>query len=577
MTKRFISLLLVAALLLVTPGAVMALEGEEIPEAEGLAQEIDETIGEEEFEEEPGEEPALSAALNPAAAEATAERAPAMINAVLAPAEDVSEYPVLLVRGGWHPLYYMEGTDEEVKVFDTDDLLSVDNFLPLLKDLALACLKPFNWKGLSDILIKFLWDALDPIKVGLDGSFDENISCTHPELYELNHLNQIHFTVDWRKDPWDTATKLRELILEFLSTSGYDKVNIASISGSGQVLLTYLERFGTNELASVFFNMSMHDGSSLFGGLATKNFGLDPTALGYLLPMKDEAGYEGDPIPIALRVVYELGVLSVLQKTFGFAAKRSMDRVYDEAAVPLVFSMPHMWSYIPTAQYEKAKAMLFKGDPKYDALVAKTDRYRYDILSKRDEILLRTAAEVKTAVAAGYGLPIAGVTTGTDVQGDMFVDTTLASFGATCSPIDRPFPSSYKQARLTDWDFMSPDRLVDASTCTLPETTWFFKFRTHRAEDSYKGWYEWFLAEEDDYTVFGNTEEFPQYRYYLDKKAARIVHDDPEWEGHDYLPVSSALPERSPFYKAVGSPLISVLLFLAKIWRFVLVLPLFWM
>ena len=574
--KKFLCFLLAAALLLVTPGTAMALEGEEVSGAEGLVQALDGAAGEGEIAEE-AEEPDESGDEPDEPGDEPDEepvRTLPMINAVLAPAEDVSEYPVLLLRGGWHPMYYMEGTEEQVKVFDTDDLLSVNNFLPLLKDLVLACLIPLNWRGLSNIMVKFLWDAFGPTQVQLDGSYDETVSCNNLELRELDDHNQMHYTVDWRRDPVDTAYDVRAFIEGFFEEHPeYDKINICSISGSGQALLTYLKLFGTDVLASVFFNMSMHNGSSLFGGLATKQFGLDPTALGYLMPVKDEAGYDAsDPIAIVLRIAYELGLLSVLQKTFNFAVKHCVDRVYDEAMIPMIFTMPQMWSYVPTAQYEQAKAMLFKGDPKYDALVAKTDYYRYEILAHQDEILLKTASEVKTAVAAGYGLPVAGVVKGTDVQGDLFVDTKYASFGATCPSIDRPFPASYKQARLTDWDFMSPDRLVDASTCTLPETTWFFKYRTHRAEDSYKGWYEWFLQEAGDYTVFGNTEEFPQFQYYADSKANRKL--DPGWEGgHNYLPVSGALPVRSTFY----APLLSVLLFLAKAWRFVLVLPIFWM
>ena len=538
--KKLLCVTLSMALLLAVPGGVLALENEDVPEAEYITP--------------------LAAA-----------QASAKIKNDLAPGIDVSEYPVLLLRGGWHPMYYMEGTEEEVKVFDTDELLSFDTLLPLLQDLAIACLRPLNWKGLSDIAIKFLWDAFEPTRVALDGSYDETISCVYTERQALNDRNQMQFSVDWRKDPVDTAYELRR----FIEDSGYEKVNIASISGSGQVLLAYLALFGTDKLASVFFNMSMHAGSSLFGGFATKQFGLDPTALGYLLPRQNELGYGTDPLALLLRGVYEAGLLSVIQKTFKFAVDRVIDRVYEEAAIPLVFTMPHMWSYVPTEQYEGAKALLFKGDPKYDALVAKTDYYRYNILAKQDEILLKTASEVKTAVAAGYGLPVVGVTQGTAVQGDRFVDTSYASFGATCSPIDSAFPKSYRQAQLNAWDFMSPDRLIDASTCTLPETTWFYKYRTHRSEDSYMGWYEWFLAKEGDYTVFADEENFPQFKYFVDNDAVKRL--DPNAEGHDYKPLAGALPQRSAIYETVVPPVLSVLLFVLKTWRFILVLPLFWM
>ncbi len=41
------------------------------------------------------------------------------------------------------------------------------------------------------------------------------------------------------------------------------------------------------------------------------------------------------------------------------------------------------------------------------------------------------------------------------------------------------FPADYRQAVPGDEGCVSPDRMVDASTCALPEKTWFIKNSTH--------------------------------------------------------------------------------------------------
>ncbi|MCL2299835.1 MAG: hypothetical protein FWC27_06785, partial [Firmicutes bacterium] len=95
--------------------------------------------------------------------------------------------------------------------------------------------------------------------------------------------------------------------------------------------------------------------------------------------------------------------------------------------------------------------------------------------------------------------------------------------------------------------------------------------KMHGSELSYSGWYEWFL-ETDEPTVSGN-ERYPQFM------EATLCHGygydeewDYEWEWTYY--------EYTPLESSDGDTLLMVLktigLHLLKIWRWLLVLPLFW-
>jgi len=58
-------------------------------------------------------------------------------------------------------------------------------------------------------------------------------------------------------------------------------------------------------------------------------------------------------------------------------------------------------------------------------------------------------------------------------------------------------------------DHISPDNVVDASTCALPETTWFFSGGDHFKIDEY-GFNSWFFDAPEPQTVF-TEERYPQF------------------------------------------------------------------
>jgi len=415
---------------------------------------------------------------------------------------------------------------------------------------------------MEDSIIRTIWNAYGMLEMDDDGnSMDPNITCKiewmwYPRPWDNNEGN---FTFDWRLDPWDVAEEL-DKCLDAILAHGYEKVNIVGLSGSGPILLAYLERYGTDKLASAMFNISLHGGTSLMGDMATKKLGVNPQALGYTSPLaitvSEIPGVPFDPLAPLLRFLYEIGLIDVIGKMVNLGISWSIDRIYEEAVIPLFFRMPAMWCQIPPDQYEQAKELLLKGDPKYAGLVRKIDRYHYDIMANQNEIIRAAASKIKVAVRTGYGLPFYGITESACGNSDDYVDAEYASFGAACAPLDQPFPASYTQQVPGEQNYISPDRLIDASTCALPSLTWLTKGQPHRGESSFGGWYEWFLAAEGDYGVFANP-DYPQYSEYIRQF---------EYETLEYTP-------RSPILEV----LIAAGLWFMKVWRFIVLLPMAWM
>ena len=61
---------------------------------------------------------------------------------------------------------------------------------------------------------------------------------------------------------------------------------------------------------------------------------------------------------------------------------------------------------------------------------------------------------------------------------DGTVDTKYASLGAVCGNVKEPLADDYLNS-LKNKDYLSPDNMIDASTCALPECTWFVRDWLH--------------------------------------------------------------------------------------------------
>ena len=459
-------------------------------------------------------------------------------------------YPTIVIAGGWHRLIYDEPGREGQTAFDSDGIY---NLLEPTLDRILASVQALDFDGIIDALRDATWEILGPARMDENGESVAKISVGRGHYNDSNiNKDEISFNLDWRLEPIAKAESLHEFITYVGERRGIEKFHLRAPSGGGPVLLTYLKEYGYNRVASAMFDLSMHNGSTLFGEVAKRKFVFDTEAVGKA-SMSSLGNIELPPLQPTLRILYESGLLDIVEKLIALASKENIARVYEEIIIPLLFMMPTFWSYVPAKDYAEAKTALLRGDPKYAGLAAKLDRYHNDIQQHADQIILDAADHVKIGIRAGYGMPLAPVVKGAAVQADLLVDTAYASLGATCAPLDTPFAPWYRQKVEDGHNHISPDRLIDASTCLLPEQTWFAFNSPHGAYGNYSGWYTWFKETENP-TVFSN-ESYPQF-------AEMLSHSV-------FVPlvVDSAESALSYLLKTIG-------LFLLKIWRWLLLLPL---
>ena len=112
-------------------------------------------------------------------------------------------------------------------------------------------------------------------------------------------------------------------------------------------------------------------------------------------------------------------------------------------------------------------------------MIAQSDYVHYEIMGNYREIFAKAKAlGMNVNIIAGAGHRII---TGTNELSDGII-TVASSTGATCAPYGKRFADGYVQAEDTGENMISPWMNIDASTCYLPDNTWFVNGLYHGME-----------------------------------------------------------------------------------------------
>jgi hypothetical protein len=110
----------------------------------------------------------------------------------------------------------------------------------------------------------------------------------------------------------------------------------------------------------------------------------------------------------------------------------------------------------------------------HKGLIAKIDDYHYNVFNKAGQLLKAAMKDgVRCYVLSGYNLQGAPVGPNALAHTDDGLATERTSGWATCMPLGETFPANYKQKIRCGHNHIDPQRMIDASTCFLPENTWF--------------------------------------------------------------------------------------------------------
>ena len=386
---------------------------------------------------------------------------------------------------GCTPIVKDAGSDNEQTLWKVDTQFLLSNLKAVLPDLNKAILT-HNTDLLGDALVEFVNGCFGDLALDSEGRSKENI--TTPELNvpegDRHGLDSdYYFDYDFRLDPYEHADRLHDFIERVKTLTDHDSVKLKCSSMGGVVLSAYLDKYGADGIDVIICRCCPLWGTAVAGGAFTGKIELNATALTRYgedaIPYL-ETGFSDDFIESSLYallgVLKGAGIVDALCALGDRVIKEVGDKVFREALIPIFGTMPGLWSFVPEEYF--ADAVKFMDVPAEGGLHDKIFAYRNSMAGIADN--LRSAEEngVGICLICGYNVQRTPLVTLWRSTSDGTVDTKYASLGATCGDVKEPLDEAYLNG-LEDKTYLSPDKMIDASTCALPENTWFVRDWLH--------------------------------------------------------------------------------------------------
>ncbi|MBR6334743.1 MAG: hypothetical protein IKR90_01180 [Clostridia bacterium] len=475
-----------------------------------------------------------------------------ILAAAAAPAFAANEKIAFVAVSGMNtfPLYD-ENNNKVYPLSGTDIAGLAFKLLPYITDYLVSR----NADRLADKVLPAVYDAFEPIACLDTGESKYNL---HTDLFDSGLVgemknfeshdkdeegivnraakkygveNTFFFNYDWRLDPIVHADRLNKFIGFVKEKTGCKRVALAAFSMGGTVTCSYLNKYGSGDLASVELCSTAFQGTSIVGDLFRGKLEVDVEALFHKF-----AQLTRDPTFTELIDYINEGLTlnGFNVKVTDFAndiIEAVGDRIYNELFIPVFGYMPGLWALCDYEHFNQCKNYILK-DGADKKLINRINSY-HAIQGSAKSILSKAMKNTNVYIIAQYGMQGNPVSERcTKSNNDYMIDCVYASGGATCSDIGKTLGSGYKQKKYAGINYLSADGQIDASTCLFPDKTWFIKNMGHVDYPEGEGadFILWFAEQKDQKTVFNC--KYPQFQNYSYKTGKLTpVADDAEETG----------------------------------------------
>ncbi len=411
---------------------------------------------------------------------------------------DYDGYPVVVVRGiDFGGLTYEDGTNAMQ--------FKVEYILDLILNMVLGKYVFNNEEFLQDAILKTVWQIMGPIASNPDGSsMLENVGMKQyygavsefPELDEaffevsgegnlvmelsdrIGAENIFYFTYDWRKSPEKIAKELDAFIDLALEKTGKDKVHIAALSMGGMVTTAYMYYYGNKTLDSVAYLSAAHNGTYVCGDALNGRIVFTPETLEtFLLSLMPNQSID-ILTRMLLLVAKALGATDMLCDFLNGFVADSSEAAYNGGLRDILGTAVGMWALCPDEDFASGVEFIFSGsEEKYADVLSQLEETEKFVLSTHDTINKAYEEGVKVVFTSNYNQPLIPLYPRAHLNSDSTIESDLTSNFATFAPYGKTLSDEYISSVAPE--FVSADKVVDASTCLYPETTWFIKDADH--------------------------------------------------------------------------------------------------
>lgn len=453
---------------------------------------------------------------------------------------DCGKCPVIYIHGAGEPLYINPDSENQPPVSDSTYeiiniipklivgivLKAVKNDYSLLAESILSILKNKNEALSCDNNGDSKYDVIvNEIPVSTDGKHQAiEYGEKHDDYNVL--LADYRFKYDWRLCPLENAEKLHDYISQVKKYTKHDKVIVMAHSEGNNVLSSYLYLYGNEDFEKLIFMSAAFQGLTMEGVLLTGKYSLynrgdyfEKLLCDFLIIDSPEM----ELIKVMAKILNKYGIFDLVLND----AQDVLDNTFNEQVYDFIFSSyatkPSSWSFVPDEYYDRAMKKAFEGKTGYDKLIEKIERYHNNV-QKNVPQLIQDAIDngVAVSIISGYGHTAIPIGENVPEQADNTIETRYTSIGATCAPVGETFPDDYVQQVKGDVNYVSPDMLVDASTCKFPEYTWFVRDLRHQDFPPDYCRFIWSLCSYDGQPYIDSFENYSQFMVYENNSISKV-------------------------------------------------------
>lgn len=370
---------------------------------------------------------------------------------------------------------------------------------------------------------KDIWMYHSVAEIGIDTVMAKyalkNRDIIYPIINKVGSDNTYVYGLDWRMPMEWFADDLADQI-NYISKKTGRKVSVAAHSMGGSALSSYIMKYGTSKLSHITYIHSAFFGVNYFGDLYSGKCDIDAQGLLNMITSTMGTSIISDilgtsplfkqAVPYIQKYINtEDPVLAEYENTFGHTPTY-FDRLMVEYFLPYFCNNPALFAFVKADRFDECKTYIkkamavaqkknlglsdFKIALNWASFENKIDFYQNKNHSARkgtshktlSQILLEAEKKgVIISIFSGYNRAFIAIGESAKLHSDGVIDTKGTSAGATIANFNEQLPEDYMpKGKLK---YISPDGVIDASTCLFPDHTFFTKNLDHNQFDNING------------------------------------------------------------------------------------------
>lgn len=243
--------------------------------------------------------------------------------------------------------------------------------------------------------------------------------------------------------------------------------------------MSYIYKYGSESLNNFMLLSTAFQGVTAVGEMFDGKLYLDKEALIRRVVNLGKGDLKEFLFKSLMYAVDKVGAADFLVDFANGIIDTAKEDIYDILLKDVFGKMPGIIDLINSEDYEAAKAFMLDKNTNAE-IIKRCDEYIYNVQTKAKDLLDSAKSNgTSVYVVCQYNMQALPVSPSSDLNNDLMIDVKYASAGAVCADLDCSLPDGYVQKVNDGHNHLSPDGVVDASTCMYPDSTWFIKDQAH--------------------------------------------------------------------------------------------------